>query len=180
MRRWLICLVVTFATPLWAEIFKSVDEFGNVVFSDLPPPNKAEKVQVTPTNSYEPAAPVAPPADSFSNAAAVDANYYAVFEVVDPAPDTAIRDNAGNVTISVALSPALRGDHRLLLVLDGVSTEVEAQDNQFILSNIDRGSHTAAARIVNRDNAVVAQSPQTSFHMLRVAVGGPRPTPHGP
>ena len=36
----------------------------------------------------------------------------------------------------------LRADHRLLLVLDGKHTEVEAVNGVFELSNVDRGTHT--------------------------------------
>ncbi|NJN51332.1 MAG: DUF4124 domain-containing protein [Gammaproteobacteria bacterium] len=180
MRHYLIAtLAVLLTAPVCAEIFKSVDEFGNVVFSDLPPTKTSEPVTVTPINSYEAPAQAAPAAAPPSAVAAMDANYYQYFAVTDPAPDTAIRDNAGNVTISVGLSPALRGDHRLLLVLDGQATEVEAQDNQFILSNIDRGTHTAAARIVNRDGAEISRSTETSFHMLRAIAPRPAQLPSG-
>ncbi len=177
MRRFLLFSVLSVvAVTASAEIFKSVDEFGNVVFSDLPPTRTSEKVTVTPMNSYEAPAVTAPATPPASASATLDSTYYGLFQIADPAPDSAIRDNAGNVTISVALSPALRGDHRLLLVLDGQATEVEAENNQFVLGNLDRGSHTAAARIVDRSGATVAQTPETTFHMLRVSVAAPPPS----
>ncbi len=66
------------------------------------------------------------------------------------AEDETIRDNAGNVQIEAAITPPLRSDHRLLLVLDGTPTEVEAVNGVFELSNVDRGTHTAGARAVDR------------------------------
>ena len=40
----------------------------------------------------------------------------------------------------------------------------------FELSNVDRGTHTAAVRIVDRDGFVVIESDPTTFHLMRVTV----------
>jgi hypothetical protein len=65
--------------------------------------------------------------------------------------------------------------------MDGAPTEVEAIDGVFELSNVDRGTHTAGARIVNGDGVVQIESPPVTFHLLRYALppesNTPVPTP---
>jgi hypothetical protein len=181
-----ICLFATLvlALPAAAEIYRTVDAQGNVVFTDVPPQNdQATRVTVEPVNSYEVPAPVqgvAGASDAGSIEAEVDAGYYAAVEIVDPANDEAIRANDGNMIVSVAVSPPLRGDHRLVLSMDGRDLEAASSQGVFRLTNLDRGSHTAVAKVLNSSGAVVKQSAPVAFHMLRVAVGAPKPPPPKP
>jgi hypothetical protein len=163
-----------------AEIYKTVDANGNVVFTDIAPIDRsgqapAQEVNVQPINSYEP-----PPSVQSSNAqsSAPVPSYYSQLDVVSPTEDETIRDNAGNVQIQVAISPPLRSDHRLLLVLDGTPTDVEAVNGVFELSNVDRGTHTAGARAVDRQGNVLIESNPTTFNLMRVSIDGPTPMPH--
>lgn len=166
------------------EIYKTVDANGNVVFTDIAPVDRsgqstAQPITVDPVNSYEPpAAPVAQQGDAPppSN----DVGYYEQVEVISPAEDETIRDNSGNVQIQVAISPRLRGDHRLMLILDGADIGLEAVNGVFELSNVDRGTHTAAGRVLDRQGNVVVESSPVTFNLMRVALGpeNATPTPH--
>ncbi len=176
MQRLLVTAVIaTLVGSAWAEIFKSVDENGNVVFSDLPPAgDAAEPVTVEPVNSYDTAQATPPSAPTTGAAATIDADYYGIFRITDPATDTAIRDNAGNVAITFTLMPGLRGDHRLQLLLDGTPAPATLDDSRFQLTNVDRGTHTAVGRIVDGNGDVVTETAPITFHMLRAFL---RPTP---
>ena len=179
----LILVLAAVSPTALGEIYKTVDANGNVVFTDIAPVDRSgqpapQAVSVQPINSYEPppaaaTQPSAPPPSSG------DVGYYAQLEVISPAEDETIRDNAGNVQIQVAIAPQLRADHRLLLVLDGSATEVEAVNGVFELSNVDRGTHTAAGRVVDRQGNVVIESNPATFNLMRVAVPPLVPTPHG-
>ncbi len=178
-----LILVLAAITPAaFGEIYKTVDANGNVVFTDIAPVDRSgqaapKEVTVPPVNSYEP--PPVPVAQPNSVPSSADTGYYAQLEVVSPAEDETIRDNAGNVQIQVAIAPQLRADHRLLLVLDGNATEVEAVNGVFELSNVDRGTHTAAGRVVDRQGNVVIESNPATFNLLRYALPpNPVATPH--
>lgn len=166
------------------QIYRTVDANGNVVFTDVPPVNRegqpdGQKVMVEPSNTYEPPV-LATPSQTSSNGGAAS-GYYSELTVVAPAEDATIRDNAGELLIQAVSTPQLRSDHRMLLVMDGAPTEVEAIDGVFQLSNVDRGTHTAGARIVNSDGVVQIESPGVTFHLLRFALpesNAPAPTPH--
>lgn len=168
------------SSATYGQIYRTVDANGNVVFTDIAPVDRSagsapQTVTVEPVNTYEPAAQPAPANTPVTSTAA---GYYTELAVISPTEDATIRDNAGNVQIEVAITPGLRSDHRLLLVLDGEPTEVEADNGVFELSNVDRGTHTAGARAVDRQGNVLIESGPTTFNLMRVAVPQAVPTPH--
>jgi hypothetical protein len=161
-----------------AEIFKTVDEQGNVVFSDVPPPpsreDDAERVQVEPLNTFEPAVPEATAAAPEEPEVPDVARYESV-TIVAPANEETVRENAGNVSVAVALQPPLRAGDRLVLFMDGLQWPVVAQGNSFSLENIDRGTHTVGVRVLDGEGNVAAESEPTTFHLVRYRL--PRPAP---
>jgi len=180
--RLLLALVVVSSlasTPAIAQIYRWVDKEGNVVFSDVPPPtDHGAQVDLQPVNSFTPPAPAAAPTEAASATATLDAQYYELLQIVEPTNDAAVRENAGNLVVSVALSPELRGDHRLRLTIDGTPVAAQASDrNVFTLSNVDRGTHAVAAEVVDSTGSTIKSSPPVTFHMLRVAAGRPAPAP---
>ncbi len=175
----ILCLMTASAAA--DQVYKTVDANGNVVYTDVPPVNRegqpdGEEITVPQANTYAPPVISAPADDSVAPTAA--AAYYSEVVIVDPAEDATIRENSGEVLIQVATMPGLRRDHRLLLILDGSPTEVEAEDGVFQLSNVDRGTHTAAARIVNGADETLLESEPVTFHLLRYAL--PTPTAEHP
>jgi Domain of unknown function (DUF4124) len=162
------------------QIFRTVDANGNVVFTDIAPVDRSGQtpstaVTVPPTNTV-PALPT--PAPRANDApAATAAAYYTAVTVVSPADGDTVRDNAGNVRIEVATTPLLRADHRLLLILDGSLSGVEATNGAFALSNVDRGTHTASVRVVDRDGSTIVETNPMTFHLMRVAVSPTTPVP---
>ena len=178
----LIIALAVASSAAFGQIYKTVDANGNVVFTDIAPVDRSgqpapTEVSVSPMNTYDP--PAVPATQSNASSAPTTPGYYAQLEVVSPAEDETIRDNAGNLQIEVAITPPLRADHRLLLVLDGTATEVEALNGVFELSNVDRGTHTAGARAVDRQGNVIIESNPTTFNLMRVAVdNAPVVTPH--
>ena len=171
------------ASSASAQIYKTVDANGNVVYTDIAPIERSgqpppQEVNVQPINSYEPPAASQTSAPSYSGPSTTP-SYYAQLEVISPTEDETIRDNAGNVQIEVAISPPLRSDHRLLLVLDGTPTDVEAVNGVFEISNVDRGTHTVGARAVDRLGNVLIESAPATFNLMRVSIDStPTPTPH--
>ena len=166
-----LCLIATTATA--DQIYKTVDAEGNVVFTDVPPVNRAgqpdgQEVTVPAANTYAPPVVSAPDDDA---APPVDkAPAYSDVVIVDPANDATIRENAGEVLVQATTTPGLRAGNRLLLILDGAPTEIAADDGVFQLSNVDRGTHTVAARIVDDADETLLESEPVTFHLLRYAL----------
>lgn len=171
-------VIATLGLPAQAEIFKTVDEDGNVVFTDIPPrenDENAEQIIIENPNSFAVDEAV-PNADEWivepeEGDGEEPPFSYLTLEIVSPTDDEAVRDNAGNITIVTNLNPRLQRGHRVRLLMDGVLAQEGSQAN-FDLSNVDRGTHTITVEIVDENNQVLIRSGQSTFHMLRFAGGG--------
>ena len=155
-----------------AEIFRTVDENGNVVFSDVPPsPDQtSESVSVDPVNTFEAPAVSAPPANASADEEVPEVESYNSLTILAPANDETVRENAGNVTVAVALNPSLRAGDRLVLYMDGKQSQVRAQGTSFRLENVDRGTHTIGVRVLDDAGNVAAEAPTSTFTLQRVSV----------
>lgn len=159
-------------TDTRGEIYKTIDEDGNVVFTDIAPPNISETVELSNSTSYTPPATPASPTTGTQQpigAPAASAQPEVIYQSIlinAPANDEAVRDNAGNITISVEVKPSLAPGHSIALVVDGkrVSTSVSGQ---FPLRNVDRGTHTLSAQVLDENQMILKQSSDQTFHMLR-------------
>ena len=175
MNRLLILLAVLVVAPLaQAEMYRWVDEEGNVQFSDTPPPQgtPAERMEVPEPSSvvetYKP--PKAPTeAEGSAQQDGEQATRYRL-AITSPANDEAVRQNAGNVTVTVDLKPALQPGHRLRLYLDGNLLDNGGTRTTVNLTNVPRGTHTLRAEVVDGNGKVLRRATST-FHLLRAAVG---------
>lgn len=169
----LAALVAGQAAAGEGRIYRTVDEHGNVVFTDIPPredDDDAEQIIVETPNSFAPEE--AMPANQGQWIVEPDEEEevapfsYDALEIVSPPNDEAVRENAGNVTIVGNISPGLRIGHRVRLLMDGTVAQ-EGTQTSFSLSNVDRGTHTIALEIVDDAGVVLSRSPDSTFHMLR-------------
>lgn len=171
MRRLILILLCPLSVA-YAEVYRSVGEDGTVSFSDRPTPG-AEAVEVPPTSSYTPPAlpAIGSSAASEQTQASQDADRPQSIAVQSPAPDEAVRQNAGNVPFSFTVSPALRPGQRIRVLLDGLPVHESSQPSG-ALENVNRGSHVLSGELVGDDGRVIARSDSVEFHLLRVAGGG--------
>ena len=87
--------------------------------------------------------------------------------IVSPANDTAVRNNAGNLTVRGQVSPSLESGHRVQLLLDGVPQGAPRRTLEFSLENIDRGTHHLQVRIVDSGGKVLFAGAPSTVHLLR-------------
>jgi hypothetical protein len=86
---------------------------------------------------------------------------YSSIAIVQPANEATVFDNAGDVEVRVAVSPApdLDAGHRIALLLDGQQAALQSATH-FRLGALVRGEHRLEARIVDRyGNTVIASAP---------------------
>lgn len=181
----LVCVVSLLSAPYadaGTTIYRTVDENGNVVFTDVPPKSNEQgaAVKLGDSNSFTP-----PPGenrqptgrsveewldgDSGDSDQEPAAGGYASLKVASPANDAAVRDNAGNVTVTASVEPELASDHVMQLYLDGTLRQ-SGPTTSFQLTNLDRGSHDVELRIVDQGGNVLASSGPSVFHLQRRSV----------
>ena len=175
----LLLLMLLLGIPAQAaEIYRTVDEHGNPVFTDNPTPQQrdsAEPVVVHPPNTFT-------PSDTVSSRGLApfrddrDGTDHYRLAISTPQNDQTVRSNDGTLDVVAVVSPSLRRNHELVLVLDGQALVVQPQGNTWHLSNLDRGTHLLVLKVMDpNQQQAVAQSPQSIFHLLRARVARPGP-----
>ena len=182
MHRLVLCLGLWSAASPAAEVYRWVDPDGNTQYSDQPRPG-AQVIRI-PTAPAAPA-PAPPPAvapagdPAPSDPAAPKFAGYDKIAVVNPPNDGTVWDNSGNVSIEIAVAPALQGTlgHKLLVLLNGQPLGEPIPATSFTVTNLDRNTYTLQARIVDADGKVLGESPPSVFHMKRISVALPPAAP---
>ena len=165
MRTLLTMLCLTLAMTTAAEVYRSVDENGNVLFTDQPSPD-AELIEVDelqtikppPIGDFEYTPPPAKPKPKYSN-----------ISITSPQHDASIRDNGGNVTVNITTQPGLRANDNLVLYLDGKEILL-GKSTAKAFSSLDRGSHQLRAVIKDDSGRIQLSSQSVTFHLLRQSV----------
>lgn len=166
MRNLLFYSLMLLALPTFAQVYTYIDSEGNRVFTDKPKSGNAERIELAPSNSMptieSQTAPVinAPPEPS---------QRYSLLRILVPQPDATIRDNAGNLIVSVNSDPGLFPEHSYRLLLDGVQVGKAGNSPVFPLENIDRGTHQLAVEIIDPQGRIIERTPSQPFHMLRIS-----------
>jgi hypothetical protein len=155
-----------------AEIYKSVDADGNVIYSDKAD-SQAQSVELPQANTL-PAVQVpkktATTADKDSEDTDKDEAYtYKSVRIISPKNDEGITHGGGNLSISIKTNPKLHKDHRIRMLMDGKNV-AEARTGSLQLTNIDRGSHTFQAVIVDQQDKILKRSRSITVHLFRPSV----------
>lgn len=177
--RWWLIFVFALSVPAIAEVYRSVDENGNTVFSDQPFGN-AERIDLPEASTYSPVVvPVeesADDAEAAENTSSEDDNKLPApdyqLQIASPQDDEAIRVNDGNLTVNIQIRPALsqkRGD-LIQLRMDGRPYGEPRAGLSFNLPNLDRGTHTLSAVVMNANGEELAQSATIKFHLQRNSI----------
>lgn len=171
MRLILIALLLAAALPASAQIYKYTDANGKTVFTNQPPTNvDAKPVELPPTNTVGPQAPVAAPSDSGTQDQSNRA--YAILALSNLPNDEAMRANNGTFTVDVVVQPALAPDHQLQLILDGQPYGPPTSNTSIDMQNIDRGDHTLAVQVLQGSRILQSSAP-VSFTLQRISTNSP-------
>lgn len=166
--RLIICTILALYLPLLnAEtVYKTVDEDGNIIFTDKPSADSEEiKLKELQTIDNPNPAQYRPP--SKKSKPIDESNVYKTLLITNPTDGSGIRNNAGNVTISVSLQPGLRSGHSIVIKMDGKEIS-NGSATSASLSNIDRGSHNIDVSVVNSAGKSLISS-SSSFSLLRAS-----------
>ena len=158
-----LCLVNT----AHAEVYRSVDESGNIIFTDKPHKD-SEKVDLPGLTTYESspykeikARKTKKPVTKFIS--------YAEFKIISPASKDTIRDPDGNIIVHFLITPKLqiRLGHRIVLYVDGAKV-ASTTTSKYKLTNVDRGAHTLSAQIVDHNGRPFSKLISTVFYLVLV------------
>ena len=158
--------MLTMGTVHAGSIYKYTLPNGNIVYSDKPPPaDQGEKITVEPLQSFT-LPPPPPLEDNTAKNNTPEPAGYEAFQITNPTNDATIRDNGGNVRVSLSLSPGLQGGHSIDVMMDGQSIG-GGRGNSVTLTDVDRGTHTVQAAVKDDEGKEVARSNSVIFHLKR-------------
>ncbi len=166
------------AASAGAEIYKWRLPDGSIEYSDRPPAEDAERVELTPLVTYTPPATSAPGATEESESPA-EFDGYDRFAIASPANDADIRENAGEVTLNFAITPSLVEGHAIDVFMDGRKFG-RSTAAVVTLSEVDRGSHQIYATLVDETGAELARTGTITVHLQRVSNILPDPDVQAP
>jgi hypothetical protein len=175
MKRILILLFL-FACQAHAEIYKSINADGEVVYSDTPTKG-AEKVKMPALPTYTPP-PL--PASSYSPAETQEKkDFYETFAFVSPVNDETVRNNLGILNIEAKLTPALQGrlGHRVQFYLNGEPYGKPVGKTSMTISNLDRGEYTLSAAVLDSGGTALITTADVVVHMKRHSILNPPNAP---
>jgi hypothetical protein len=167
-----------------AAVYKSVDQQGNVVYTDEPT-GDAKPIELPPLSTVPaPDYRSLDKADSEPEQDPAAGGYYQQLSIVTPKPDETLRDNSGSIGVAVSIKPALNRTqgHRMRYFLDGNAQgePTPALETQF--EDVDRGTHTVEAAVVDASGKELKRTSGVRFYLHRQSLNfptrqGPAPTP---
>jgi hypothetical protein len=168
--RTLLILLLLFSSTTLAEVYKRTNPDGSVEFTDVPSKQNEEPVPLSPMSTFKAPQQTLPQnTGSDDGSQATEAYAYSELRITSPIDDSAIRNNAGNITVNVSLTPGLQSGHTLVLLVDGAK-KGESATGSFALSNLDRGSHSLTAQVVDKDGTAIISSTAVTVHLQRASV----------
>jgi hypothetical protein len=165
-------LTLASASSFAATVYKWTDERGVVHYSDQPHP-EAKEVDVKPAPTISSVSTPAPaPARPNSNATQA-ATGYNTCELWRPEPDEVFL-NTNTLTARVRLEPQLRPGHTVALAIDGKRlTGLPTTGTEFVLSNLERGSHSLLLVVEDSEHQPVCTGNAVTFHVRQPSVQAP-------
>jgi hypothetical protein len=165
---------------LAATVYRWVDDDGVVHYSDQPHAN-AEKLQVHAAQTYKPSALDAAAAAGGGASSAAAPVPYRGCAIMQPQDGQAFA-NVESLTVVVQTDPQLHQGDKVYVSVDGQALNGGNPTGlQFVLSPVDRGTHTAQAQVKDGSGAVQCQTPPVTFEVHQNSLLNPnnvRVTPH--
>ena len=175
MRAWLLILLSTAGLATAAEVYRWVDETGQVHFSDRPQEG-AERVELAePTTIAPPAArPARRSARREDEQEQQQPFQYETLAITKPAQEEVFWNIEGQLDVSLQVQPRLQRGHELRLFLDGQPVRsLRPGVTQARLSDVFRGVHVLRAEIRDQNGEVLIESAPVTIMVQQTSILNP-------
>jgi hypothetical protein len=90
--------------------------------------------------------------------------------IASPADDSTVFSDSGDVSVRVAVSPALGNGDRVELLVDGASVAPPMAVLDFPLQGVTRGQHVLEVRVIDATGNVASSSGATVFYVWQASL----------
>ena len=162
-------LLLTACSIAQAEMYKSLDENGEVVYSDKPPTLDAKEIKLPPITVQTPVK-TSPKPKSVTKPK-LPPYVYSDMQFSSPENDENIYGNDGAIAYALIVTPTLNTvlKHYLTIKLDGKVVIEKTSSLNGSLNDVDRGSHHLSADIHDA-NGTILRSASMSFHVHKASL----------
>ncbi|MBS7326930.1 MAG: DUF4124 domain-containing protein [Thiopseudomonas sp.] len=170
----LLGLILYTASPLHAQIYSYTDANGQRVFSDQPPPEGAahSTLELKPTNRM-PATPrlvkLKPPPQVAQQLAPPPPPYQSL-TLLQPAPDSTLRNTSRSIDIQVSSTPSLLPGHSYQAWLDGSAHGPASTTDSWRIEEIDRGEHQLLIHLLDEQGNTLLQTEAAAVHIRQTTL----------
>lgn len=173
----LTLLTLLTAGPLQAQVYKTVDEDGNVVYTDQAPKDGSAPIDLRPLSIIETPEYVRPDetependTDGKDDGKQMSLKYlrknYADFAIIAPQAEETIWQPENVITVAWSTRYQLQAGMQVTVYVDGVAQT--SSDQQVIaLAALDRGEHTVTAELTDAQNRRIATAAPVTFFVRR-------------
>jgi hypothetical protein len=172
MRQPITLVLLLIAANAAAAVYKWTTSDGSVIYSDQPPTKNATPAdlpQVQEITIVPPPSSSGEGEEASSQAEASRGVEYTKLTITSPEDQAVLRENSGDVAVSIQLDPALQQGDKVAVILDGKEIG-QGAGTTLTLSNVDRGTHTLQAAVKDADGKTLIESPTISFTVKRTSL----------
>ena len=145
------------------EVYRVVDEDGQVTFTDSPAVNtQAEAINLPAINIA-----IAPPArtNEGDDEATGDEVPYTSARITQPLNNATIPPGQTTLVVELTLKPALQEGHLAQLYIDGRTQGAASASTTFSISGLNRGEHKVHIEILGADKKRKTKTAAVTFHV---------------
>ncbi|MDO3385478.1 DUF4124 domain-containing protein [Gilvimarinus sp. SDUM040013] len=169
MVRTVVATLIFCALSASAEVYKSVDKYGNVTFTDDPSSaqkrgEKTEKVNVPPTNIVPGGKAIEPMREEDDEPGEEHPDYQ--IKVISPTDQHTLTPGQRDLVIAVTTTAPLRHNAQFAYYMDG--TLLGKTDlNNYSIREITRGEHNLHVEVIDRNDRVLSSSTPVTVYVHR-------------
>lgn len=167
----LMVMLLLLAATTQAEVYKSVDKYGNVTYTDDPSTaeksGKAEKVKVRPTNVMPAGKPMELSEPDTMSEPERDQTNYAI-RIVSPENEYTVTPGQRDLIIAVSLQAPLKEGAKIAYYMDGELLG-KGTVNNYSIREIFRGEHNIYAQVEDSSGNVLSKSATVTVYVHRAS-----------
>lgn len=162
-------LLFFLAIPVSAEVYRNVDAYGNVTYSDEPSEG-AEAVEVKPVTTITLPKPEAvQETEKLREEVQREGAAYESLSFAYPDSNQAFHSGSGDVQFEVRSTPGLQPGHKYEVTLDGQPVG-QSTSGSITVNNVFRGTHEARVHIVDENGVQVKTGSPITFTVHRPSI----------
>lgn len=150
------------------RVYKKVNPDGSITFTDEPPDEGAEAIDVQEVQTVPAGQPFQRPQATADQPQVIETRY-ADFRITRPTNEETFWNIGATLQVTVAMQDALKEGHMIRFLFNGTPV-TQSRDRSVVLSEVFRGQHTLQAQIVDNNGQTLASAGPVTFFVHQTSI----------